>query len=129
MLLPNRAQQWAEQSANREGEVQRSTMHLAVVAVIALCAQVLFVQAQTKETAKFKPRNLKVIGCLQAGSSKDEVTIIGSDGKKYELTSGRMQLTKYVGQKVQVTGAERMEEGGVGLIRVSSLKKINNTCK
>jgi hypothetical protein len=109
--------------------VQRSTIRSTVGAVVALCALVVFVQAQTKETAKFKPRNLKVIGCLQAGSSKDEVTITGEDGKEYELTSGRIQLKKYVGQKVQVTGAERMEEGGVGLIRVSSLKKINNTCK
>lgn len=108
--------------------MQRSTIRSAVGAVVALCVLVVFVQAQTK-TAKFKPRNLKVIGCLQAGDSKDEVTITGEDGKKYELTSGRMQLKKYVGQKVQVTGAERMEEGGVGFIRVSSLKKINNTCK
>jgi hypothetical protein len=109
--------------------VQRSTMRSAVGGVDAICALVVIVQAQTKETAKFKPRNLKVIGCLQAGSSKDEVTITGEDGKKYELTSGRIQLKNYVGQKVQVTGAERMEEGGVGLIRVSSLKKINNSCK
>ena len=104
-------------------------MRLAVGVVFALCALVVFLQAQIKESAKFKPRNLKVIGCLQAGDSKDEVTITGEDGKKYELTSGRMQLKKYVGQKVQVTGAERMEEGGVGLIRVSGLKKLNNICK
>ena len=48
------------------------------------------ISCKASETAKFRPRNLKVIGCLQAGSSKDEVTITGEDGKKYELTVGRM---------------------------------------
>src|SRR5579872_2343251 len=105
------------------------TVRSAFGAVLALCALFVFVQAQEKETAKFKPRNVKIIGCLQAGSSKGEFTIIGDNGKKYELTSGRIPLKNYVGKKVKVTGAERIEEYGVGLMRVSSLKKVGNTCK
>jgi hypothetical protein len=104
--------------------MMRSGIGSLCVVLVALCAQ-----TQEKQSTKFKPRNMKVTGCLQAGSSENEVTITGEDGKKYELTSGRLHLKDHVGQKVQITGAERMEEGGVGLIRVSGLKMINHTCK
>ena len=102
---------------------------LSVVIALALCAFLAFAQVQENKSTKFKPRNVTVTGCLQAGSSANELTITGADGKKYELTSGRIELKRHVGQKVQVSGTERAEEYGVGLIRVTALKKVSNTCQ
>src|SRR5205823_1068495 len=98
-------------------------------AVIALWVFLAFAQAQENKSTKFKARNVRVTGCLQAGSSANELTITAADGKQYELTSGRIELKHHVGQKVQVSGTERAEEYGVGLIRVAALKKISNTCQ
>jgi hypothetical protein len=98
-------------------------------AVLAFCALLSLAQTPEKQQVKFKPKNLKVTGCLQAGSSDTEFTLTSQEGKKYELTSGRIPLKNYVGRKVQVSGIERGEQENIGVVRVMGINKISNSCQ
>ena len=85
-----------------------------------------------------------VTGCLQKGDEPGEVSIIGEDGRSWELHSTAVKLDQHIGHRVIVTGtttreskAEEKKEGQVekaagreeyGDLRVSSLKMVSKTC-
>jgi hypothetical protein len=85
-----------------------------------------------------------VTGCLQKGDEPGEVSIIGEDGRNWELHSTAVKLDEHIGHKVIVTGtisreskAEEKKEGQVekaagkeeyGNLRVSNLKMVSKTC-
>lgn len=85
-----------------------------------------------------------VTGCLQKGDEPGAVSIIGEDGRNWELHSTSVKLDEHIGHKVTVTGtvtreskAQEKKEGQVekaagkeesGDLRISSLKMISKTC-
>ncbi|MGC2197244.1 MAG: hypothetical protein WA628_21390 [Terriglobales bacterium] len=85
-----------------------------------------------------------VTGCLRKGDEPGEVSIIGEDGRNWELHSAAVKLDEHIGHKVIVTGtitreskAEEKKEGQVekaagkeeyGDLRVSNLKMVSKTC-
>jgi hypothetical protein len=98
--------------------------------------------AQTKKTSEKRT----VTGCLQKGEEADEFSITGEDGKRYDLTSSAVNLSKHLGHRVTVTGtfkaesAEKEEQekeeygkkgGGseAGDIRVETLKMVSDKCQ
>ena len=98
--------------------------------------------AQTKTASEKKT----VTGCLQKGDEADEFSITGEDGKRYDLSSSAVDLSKHLGHKVTVTGTFKAEsyekekgeqeenekkEGSseAGDIRVTSLKMVSDSCK
>ena len=84
-----------------------------------------------------------VTGCLTKGDEKGEYTLTGKDGKKYGLSSTKVDLSKHLGHTVTVVGtkykeqeeakpekgekSEAPEEGGD--LRVTSLKMVSATCQ
>ena|SRR5215469_17569509 len=107
--------------------------------VLALCVTTVGF-AQTKTASERKT----VTGCLQKGDEANEFALTGEDGKKYDLSSSAVDLSKHVGHKVTVTGTFKAEsyekekgeenekkEGGseAGDIRVTSLKMVSDSCK
>jgi len=98
--------------------------------------------AQTKTASAKKT----VTGCLQKGDEVNEFSITGEDGKRYDLRSSAVDLSKHLGHKVTVAGTFKAEsyekekgekaenekkEGGseAGDIRVTSLKMISDKCQ
>ena len=88
---------------------------------------------------------LSVTGCLQKGQEAGGFTIIGEDGKMWELFSRRVKLDEHVGHKVTLTGYraheseaieakkstdEKAEAGGKEYadMNVTSLKMVSDTC-
>jgi hypothetical protein len=85
-----------------------------------------------------------VTGCLQKGDQPDQFSIIGEDGKSWDLRSTTVKLADHVGHQVTVTGsptreakAEEKKEGQVenaarkeelGELRVTSLKMVSQSC-
>ena len=85
-----------------------------------------------------------VTGCLQKGDQPDEFSIIGEDGKSWELRSSTVKLADHVGHQVTVTGtptreakSEEKREGQVekaagkeelGELRVTNLKMVSQSC-
>lgn len=104
--------------------------------------------AVAQEAQKPGSPETTVTGCLQKGDEPGEVSIIGEDGRSWELHSNAVKLDQHIGHKVTVTGtmareskseekAEEKKEGQVekaagkeayGDLRVSSLKMVSKTC-
>ena len=90
------------------------------------------------------PQPMTVTGCLQKGTQPGETTIIGADGKSYDLLSENVKLAQHIGHQVTVTGtassetkAEEKKEGqveqaaskeAIGNLSVTDLKMISKTC-
>jgi hypothetical protein len=114
----------------------------------------------TAKPADTKPDNIKAVaqepqqpaaaetavtGCLQKGDEPGAVSIIGEDGRNWELHSTSVKLHEHIGHKVTVIGtvtreskAQEKKEGQVekaagkeeyGDLRISSLKMLSKTCK
>jgi len=93
-------------------------------------------------TAAAEP--MTVTGCLQKGTQPGEVTIIGADGKSYDLRSATVKLDQHIGHQVTVTGTaspetkvEEKKEGqvekasskeAIGNLSVTDVKMISETC-
>ena len=100
--------------------------------------------APEKQEKKAANHTRTVTGCLQKGDEPDEFSIVGEDGKSWDLRSSAVKLDQHVGHKVTVTGpitreskAEEKKEGEVekasgkaeyGELRVTSLKMVSETC-
>ena len=115
---------------------------LALVSlVLAFCVSTAGF-AQTKTASEKKT----VMGCLQKGDEADEFSITGEDGKRYDLSSSAVDLSKHLGHKVTVAGTFKAEsyekekgekaenekkEGGseAGDIRVTSLRMVSDKCQ
>jgi len=85
-----------------------------------------------------------VTGCLQKGDEPGAVSIIGEDGRNWELHSTSVKFDDHIGHKVTVTGtvtreskAQEKKEGQVEKaagkeeyadLRISSLKMVSKTC-
>src|SRR2546423_1059073 len=83
-------------------------------------------------------------GGPQKGDNPDEFSILGENGKSWELRSGTVKLADHVGHQVTVTGsptreakAEEKKEGQVekaagkeelGELGVTSLKMVSQSC-
>jgi hypothetical protein len=85
-------------------------------------------QAPEKEAKKKNP-SVTVSGCLQQGQGADTFSITGEDGKKYDLSSGRVPLKNHVGHKVTVKGVQRSKQDDTAQVRVMSLKMVSKTCE
>ena len=97
-----------------------------------------------EQLAPAVPQPLTVTGCLQKGTQTGETTIIGADGKSYDLRSKNIKLAQHIGHQVTVTGttssetkAEEKKEGqvepaaskeAIGNLSVTDLKMISKTC-
>ena|ERR1700675_2458717 len=100
--------------------------------------------AVAQEPQKPASPETTVTGCLQKGDEPGEVSIIGEDGRSWELHSTAVKLDEHIGHKVNVTGtitreskAEGKKAGQVekaagkeeyGDLRVSGLKMVSDTC-
>jgi SH3 domain-containing YSC84-like protein 1 len=107
-------------------------------------------QEQQEKKAEQKPtRHVETItGCLQKGDEPGEFSIIGKDGKTWELHSTNVKLDKHLGHTVTVAGsrtdeskaqekAEEKKEGQVEKasskekyadLSVTSLQMVSETC-
>jgi hypothetical protein len=120
-----------------------------VVSVSPISLRAQETAAQEKSEAKMEHKSTQhmesVTGCLQKGDEAGGFSIIGDDGKMWELSSKKVQLADHVGHKVTVTGslshhskahegkmetAEKKEAAGkeYGDLRVSSLKMVSESC-
>jgi hypothetical protein len=126
---------------------------------VALFVSVTAFAQDTAKPADSKPDNTKAVaqepqqpagaettvtGCLQKGDEPGAVSIIGEDGRNWELHSTSVKFDEHIGHKVTVTGtvtreskAQEKKEGQVekaagkeesGDLRISSLKMISKTC-
>ena len=75
---------------------------------------------EPEQLAPAAPQSMMVTGCLQKGTQPGETTIIGADGKSYDLRSENVKLAQHIGHQVTVTGtassetkAEEKREGSV----------------
>jgi hypothetical protein len=100
--------------------------------------------AVAQEPQKPASPETTVTGCLQKGDEPGEVSIMGEDGRNWDLHSTAVKLDQHIGHKVTVTGtmtreskAEEKKEGEVenasgkreyGDLRVTSLKMVSKTC-
>ena len=108
--------------------------------------------AEGKAVAKSEARaeikqNVTVTGCLQKGDEAGEFSILGENGKGWDLRSSTVKLEDHVGHKVTVAGtarpeskAEAKEEKKTGEVvkasekenyrdlRVTSLNMVSDTC-
>lgn len=103
--------------------------------------------AQDKQAEKPAKETKTVTGCLQKGDEAGEFSIVGDDGKAWDLRSSTVKLEDHVGHKVTVTGAASGEskaetktekkEGAVENaaqkaeyrdLRVTSVKMISDSC-
>lgn len=100
--------------------------------------------AAPEQLAPAVPQPLTVTGCLQKGTQPGETTIIGADGKSYDLRSENIKLAQHIGHQVTVTGtassetkAEEKKEGqvekaaskeAIANLSVTDLKMISKTC-
>ena len=125
----------------------------ALLLCAALCPVTLWGQdsATSKQVAsKPKHHRVEVTGCLQKTDEAGEFSITGEDGKKWDLRSESVKLSKHVGHKVTVTGtpyheteaeeakeekAEKNEaaekeskETKEAHLRVTGLKMISENC-
>ena len=130
-----------------------------VSVAVALFVSVAAFAQDTPKPADTKPDNTKAVaqdpqqpaaaettvtGCLQKGDEPGAVSIIGEDGRNWELHSTSVKLDEHIGHKVTVTGtvtreskAQEKKEGQVekaagkeeyGDLRISSLKMLSKTC-
>jgi hypothetical protein len=113
---------------------------LAAISFLVACYAATPGFAQTKTVSETKT----VTGCLQKGDEANEFSLRAEDGKRYDLRSSAVDLSKHLGHKVTVTGtfkAESYESGEkeedkkkerepeAGDIRVTSLKMVSDSCK
>jgi SH3 domain-containing YSC84-like protein 1 len=102
---------------------------------------------ETKSEARSEARtNVTVTGCLQKGDEADEFSIVGRDGKTWDLHSTSVKLDEHLGHTVTVSGPRtheskvRAEEKREGVVKasgreryadlgVTSLKMVSETCK
>src|ERR1700736_1539319 len=96
-------------------------------------------KAEAKSEAKAEARaeakeNVTVTGCLQKGDEPGEFSIIGEDGKTWELHSTSIKLDNHLGHTVTVTGPrtheskaqEKAEEKREGVVKASSKEEYAN---
>jgi opacity protein-like surface antigen len=102
---------------------------------------------QEKQGPKSTSDTKTVTGCLQKGDEPEEFSIIGKDGKNWELRSNTVKLADHVGHTVTVTGpitreskaeeSKEKKEGQMekasgkeeyGELRVTNLKMVSQTC-
>lgn len=110
-----------------------------LAAVLALGLGSLAWATQENETKAKSSKNVTVTGCLQKGDQAGEYTITGQDGKRYELRASKsVDLSKHLGHKVTVTGAEMRErstakEKNEGEetehLRVTNIQHISESCQ
>ena len=131
----------------------RVSLWLVAVLVVSVCPIYLCAQesaAQEKSEEKMEHKSTRhtesVTGCLQKGDEAGGFSLMGDDGKMWELSSRKVKLADHVGHKVTVTGSrtehsktheekmekdEKKEAAGkdYGDLRVTSLKMISDSCK
>ena len=108
----------------------RLTSVFGIAAAILAAGMLLSIaQAQEKESKKSSKPEVTVTGCLEQGSGEGQFGITGEDGKKYDLSSGRVPLKNHIGHKVIVKGVKRGEQGETAQVRVMSLKMVSKTCQ
>jgi len=131
----------------------RVSLWLVAVLVVSVCPICLRAQesaAQEKSEEKMEHKSTRhtesVTGCLQKGDEAGGFSIMGDDGKMWELSGAKVKLADHVGHKVTVTGApahhsktheekmekdEKKEAAGkeYGDLRVTNLKMISDSCK
>ena len=102
------------------------------------------VSAQATQDQKPANHSKTVTGCLQKGDQPGEVSLIGPDGKSWDLRSESVKLDQHIGHQVTATGtatretkAEEKKEGQVekaaskeayGDLNVTDLKMVSETC-
>lgn len=115
-----------------------------LVALVALPAMTVAAQDDqygNRSQAKSGANNVTATGCLAKGTADNEYELSTPEGTKYMLTaSTRVDLSKHVGHKVEITGSPmnaKKGEAGAGStastsnekhLRVQSLKHISDTC-
>ena len=127
----------------------RVSLWLVAVLVVSVCPIFLRAQesaAQEKSEQKMEHKSTSVTGCLQKGDEAGGFSIMGDDGKMWELSSKKVKLADHVGHTVTVTGSpshhskaheekmekdEKKEAAGkeYGDLRVSSLKMVSESCQ
>ena len=91
--------------------------------------------------AKAGANEVTATGCLAKGNESNEYELSTPEGKKYALMSGsgKADLSKHVGHKVEITGspmAEKKEKGETAAteakegehLKVRSIKHVSDTC-
>lgn len=114
-------------------------VRLLVLTLVSL-AGAFSVKAGLAQTKTEGPK-ATVTGCLQKGDEVDEFSITGENGKTYQLRNSAVDLSKHVGHKVTIAGTFKAEKkegesqeygqkeaSEVGTIRVTTLKKISDSC-
>jgi maltose-binding protein MalE len=118
----------------------QKTWVLSVPLVLALSFGSLAWSAQESETKAKGGDAVSVTGCLHKGTEAGEYAITGDDGRKYELHSKSVDLSKHLGHKVTVTGTKMREEneqkekhqaagGEYADLRVTNVKHISESCQ
>lgn len=121
-------------------------LHVFVV-FVALAGLTILAAAQyennngnNKSQSKNSANSVTATGCLAKGNEANEYELTTPEGKKYALMApGKVDLSKHVGHKVEVTGtpaAEKKEKGESAAseaaegqhLRVRNLKHISDTC-
>ena len=110
--------------------------------LLLLCSGVLLAQSNSPSTSDSKSSSgpVTVTGCVDRNRG-DYVLIQGSQGATYELQgTDKAKLSKYLGQRVQVTGTKfpSMESSSDAMtgsgtpapvtIRVTSIKTVAKEC-
>jgi hypothetical protein len=116
---------------------------------VSLCPLALHAQESAAQgKAEHKPahhQNVNVTGCLQKGDEPKEFSIVGEDGKTWDLRSRSVNLAEHLGHTVTVTGVRhheskaeeakeaKMEKGAAGAkenseLHVTGLKMIKDSC-
>jgi hypothetical protein len=123
------------------------TVLVVSVSPIFLRAQESAAQEKSEQKMEKSTRHTEsVTGCLQKGDEAGGFSIMGDDGKMWELSSKKVKLADHVGHTVTVTGSsshhskaheekmekdEKKEAAGkdYGDLRVSSLKMVSESCQ
>lgn len=121
-------------------KVESPWVRIVLVLILALSFGSMALIAQESPTKTKAAKTITVTGCLQKGDEAGEYSITAEDGKRYDLRSKSVDLSKHLGHKVSVTGTkmreaneekEKKESGGgeYANLRATNLKHISETCQ
>lgn len=92
-----------------------------------LLAGMVLPSAQAAAQSESTGNSVSVTGCLQKGDEAGEFSITGEDGKKYDLRSTSVKLSRHVSHKVTVTGQMKKEENEENEQKEKNEKKEENS--
>lgn len=133
-------------------KIGRLSLWLVAILLAGLLPLSLSAQYGDTQASPAKPAHTAAIapqsatGCLQKGDEPGGFSLTGEDGKVWELSSAKVDLSPHVGHTVTVTGSvahktkaqevklekhEKKEVGDkeYGDLKVASLKMVSETCK